>query len=159
MKRTLITVALILGCATALLAQSPPPPPQQGGPAGFGCPTGGPPPEVALREALGLSDEQVAALHTLLEARRQAMEALQPQVAEAERALREAIADSEPDPTTIGTLTLQLEQLRAQVRDVDTAFRDGFLALLTEEQAARLEQIRATEGALRAAQALHQLGI
>lgn len=42
---------------------------------------------------------------------------------------------------------------------VEAAFRDRFLAQLNDEQLARLEHIRATETALRAAQALHALGL
>jgi Spy/CpxP family protein refolding chaperone len=158
MRKTLIATLLIAGVAALVAAQGPPPP-GPGGPGGPGGPAMGPPPEAVIKAALALSDVQMQSLQGLLQTRQQAVAQLQPQIADAELALAEAIHATTPDPATIGQLTLQLEALRAQIRAADTTVADGFLALLNDEQKARLDQIHATEGALRAAAALHQIGL
>ena len=85
MKKTLLMLALAAAFAGPLVAQGPPP---QGapGPPPPGGPQGGPPPAAVLVDVLGFTDAQLAQLQLLAETRRTAGEALQKQVAEAEKA-------------------------------------------------------------------------
>ena len=166
MIKTATALALLglLAWATPTLAQGPPPggPGNQGGPGGPGNPGGAmipPPPELVLKEALGFSDMQLAAFQTLMRTRGETIQALQAQIAEAEKALMDAVHDTEPNPTNVGTLFLAVDALRNKVGDADGAFRTGFAALLTEEQKTRLQDMLNLQAAVQAGEALRRLGL
>ena len=146
MKRSALVLALILAIAAPMAAQMPSPP-------------GGPPPELVLKEVLGLSDGQVATLRDLERARVEAAGALQRQVEAQQQALSAALSAPLPDPGAVGALVISLASLQKQFAQVQGGFRDGFLGLLTEEQKSRVGFIQGVEGALRAAGALHQIGL
>jgi hypothetical protein len=146
MKRSALVLALILAIAAPVAAQMPPPP-------------GGPPPELVLKEVLGLSDGQLAALRDLERARADAAGALQRQVEAQQQALSAALSVSLPDPGAVGALVISITSLQKQFGQVQGSFRDGFLGILTDDQKSRVGFIQGVEGALRAAGALHQLGL
>ena len=146
MKRSALVLALILAIAAPVAAQAPPSP-------------GGPPPELVLKEVLGLSDGQVASLRDLARARADAAGALQRQVEAQQQALSAALSVTPPDPGAVGALVISLTSLQKQFAQVQGAFRDGFLGLLTEEQKSKVGFMQGVEGALRAAGALHQIGL
>jgi Spy/CpxP family protein refolding chaperone len=174
MRKVLVFVLIAgLGMTAAALAQGrpgppspppgqngppgppPPPPNQPDGPAG---PQAGPPPEVVLKELLGFTDEQLARLKELAETRRQATEALQTQIAEAERALAEAMKAANPDPAQVGAKLLALDALRRQLGPIEEVFHQGLNALLTGEQKQKVEGILALQAQLQAGEALRRLG-
>jgi Spy/CpxP family protein refolding chaperone len=157
MKKTLLLLVLILLAASPLVGQAPPGGPG-GPPPGPGPNPQGPPPDVVLRELLGFSDAQLTALHTLGQARQQAVEALQPQIADAERALGEALKATTPDPLAVGTALLRLEGLRKQHQPIDEAFKTGFANLLTPEQKARVQAMKDVDAAIRGGEALRRIG-
>jgi hypothetical protein len=146
MKRSALVLALILAIAVPMAAQMPPPP-------------GGPPPELVLKEILGLSEGQVAALRDLERARADAAGTIQRQVEAQQQALSAALAATPPDTGAVGALVISLTSLQKQFGGVQEGFRNGFLGLLSEEQKSRVGFIQGVEGALRAAGALHQLGL
>lgn len=146
MKRFALVLALILAVAVPVAAQMPPPP-------------GGPPPELVLKEVLGLSDGQVAALRDLERARFEAASALQRQVEAQQQALSAALSATPPDPGAVGALLISVTSLQKQFGQVQEGFRNGFLGLLSDEQKSRVGFIQGIEAALRAAGALHQLGL
>src|SRR6185369_895308 len=79
MKKLVLT--LLLAATLPLAAQRGPGGPPPGGPNGGGPggpPAAGPqqPPDEVLKDVLGLTDAQLAQLHTLLDSRRTAAEAL-----------------------------------------------------------------------------------
>lgn len=166
MKKLLLPALLVLlvaGLPLAAQAQPAGPPPGAGagpgaGPGGPGGP-GGPPPDAVLREILGFSDTQLASLRTLQETRQQAVSALIPQIGEAERALHELLQGTSPDAAAVGAALLKVQSLQKQVAAAEETYRNGFKALLTAEQSARIETFRGVETALAAMQALHKLGL
>ena len=156
--RSLTVVALALLVAAPLAAQVPPP---MGPPPGAGAAQqpGAPPPDVALKAILGLSDTQMAQVQALEETRRTAMEALQRQIGDAQKALGTALQATPPDPATVGAALLKVDSLQKQVKPIADAFRTGFEALLTSAQRSQLDAIRHVDAALHAADALRPLGI
>jgi Spy/CpxP family protein refolding chaperone len=146
MKRSALVLALILAIAVPMAAQMPPPP-------------GGPPPELVLKEVLGLSEGQVATLRDLERARADAAGALQRQVEAQQQALSAALSATPPDSGAVGALVISITSLQKQFGQVQEGFRNGFLGLLNEEQKSRVGFIQGVETALRAAGALHQLGL
>ena len=146
MKKSLLILGLVLAIAAPIAAQAPPPP-------------GGPPPELVLKEVLGLSDGQVATLRDLERVRAEAAGALQQQVEARQQALSAALSAPSPDPAVVGALVISVTSLQKQFGKVQEGFRDGFLGLLSDEQKSRVGFIQGVEAALRAAGALHQLGL
>ena len=146
MKKSALVLALILAIAAPVGAQMPPPP-------------GGPPPELVLKEVLGLSDGQVATLRDLERARGDAAGAIQRQVEAQQQALSAALSAPLPDPGAVGALVISITSLQKQFAQVQGSFRDGFLGVLSDEQKSKVGFIQGVEGALRAAGALHQIGL
>ena len=155
-----ILPAVAFALSLPVLAQNGPqqgPPP--GGPGGPGGPGQvQPPPEVVLKDVLGLTDEQITAFHTLMQARGTAAEALQTQLQAAQKALGDALKAANPDPANIGTLFLRVDSLQKQFKAIDETFKTGFNNLLTAQQKEKVTQIQALEAQLKAAGALHALG-
>ena len=145
MKKSALVLALILAIAAPIAAQMPP--------------AGGPPPELVLKEVLGLSDGQLASLGDLERVRTDAAGALQRKVEAQQQALSAALSAPLPDPGAVGALVISITSLQKQFAQVQGGFRDGFLALLSDEQKARVGFIQGVDGALRAAGALHQIGL
>lgn len=146
MKKSALVLALILTIAAPMAAQMTPSP-------------GGPPPEMVLKEALGLSEGQVATLRDLERARADAAAPIQRQVEAQQQALSAALAAPLPDPGAVGAFVISITSLQKQFAQVQGGFRDGFLGLLADEQKSKVGYIQGVEGALRAAGALHQLGL
>ena len=145
MKRSALILALILAIAAPIAAQVPAP--------------GGPPPELVLKDVLGLSDGQVATLRDRERARSDAAGALQRQVEAQQQALSAALSAVLPDPGAVGALVISVNSLQKQFGQVQEGFRNGFLGLLSDEQKSRVGFIQGVETALRAAGVLHQLGL
>ena len=146
MRKSLLSLGLLLVFALPIAAQSPPP-------------LGGPPAESVLKEVLGLSDQQLASVRDLAQARAGAADPLARQLEDRQRALSDALSSPTPDPRTVGALVLSINSLQKQFAQIETAFRNGFLGLLSDEQKSKLGFIQSVEAALRAAGALHQLGL
>jgi hypothetical protein len=130
-----------------------------GGPTGPAMRPPGPPPEVALKDALGLSDEQVAGLKALLDARRQSAEALMSRLRDAEKALADGLKAANPDPTQLGTLLIQIHGVHTKLEQGPETLRTGFRKLLTTAQQQKVDQINAPRTSLQAAEALQRLGM
>jgi Spy/CpxP family protein refolding chaperone len=118
-----------------------------------------PPPELILKEVLQLTDPQIGAIQQLAQARQQAIEPLAKQIAATQQALYEALEAAGADPATVGKLAIAIRELQRQVGQHEQDYAQGFLALLTDPQRSQVQQIRGVESALRAAAALHQLGL
>jgi hypothetical protein len=121
-------------------------------------PLGGPPPEYVLKEVLGLSDQQLASLRDLAQARASAADTLRRQLEDRQRTLSDALSLPMPDPGTVGALVISTNSLQKQSGQIEAGFRNGFLGLLSDEQKSKLGFIQSVEAALGAAGALHQLG-
>lgn len=146
MKKSALVLALILAIVAPVAAQMPPPP-------------GGPLPQLVLKEVLGLSDGQLASLGDLERVRADAAGAIQRQVEAQQQALSAALSVTPPDPGAVGTIVISLTSLQKQFAGVQEGFRNGFLGLLSDEQKSRVGFIQGVETALKAAGALHQIGL
>jgi len=96
-----------------------------------------------LADELGLSDEQLAEIRTILDAARPEMEQLAEQLA----AGREAYRDSHPDPmnfdeSSFRTHAAEQAQIQIELKVVAQRARASALAVLTPEQLAQLEELR-----------------
>jgi len=145
-RKSLLSLALLLAFAVPIAAQAPPP-------------LGGPPPEYVLKEILGLSDQQLASIRDLAQARASAADNLRRQLEDRQRALSDALSSPTPDSSTVGNLVITINSLQKQVGQIEAGFRNGFLALLSDEQKSKLGFIQSVGAALRAAGALHELGL
>jgi Spy/CpxP family protein refolding chaperone len=125
--------------------------------AGPGDP--GPPPELILKEVLQLTDAQVGNIQQLAQTRQQAIEPLAKQVAATQQALYAALDAPGADAAAVGNLAIAIRDLQHQIAQHEQDYAQGFLALLTDPQRSQVQQIRGVEYALRAAAALHQLGL
>ncbi len=81
------------------------------------------------------------------------------QLEDRQRALFDALSLSTPDPGTVGALVISINAAQKQFGQIEASFRNGFLGLLSDEQKSKLGFIQSVEAALRAAGALHQLGL
>ncbi len=97
-----------------------------------------------LAEELGLTEEQQASWKALEEQHRAEMEPLRNAGRELHQKLRTALNAENPDPQTVGTATLALEQHRKEVEASRQAFREKLTALLTPEQKAKFDALKAS---------------
>jgi hypothetical protein len=148
-----VVVALI---ATVVLFAQTPGRPRVAAPAGQA--------QTALKTALGLSDGQISQLVQLRKDEVQALQPIRPQVQEAAKALRDAMAAANPDPAAVGKLILQLRGLREQVQQTNKSYHDRALALLDDAQKTKLanvqqalQRLAQARTAVRAATALNLL--
>ena len=88
-----------------------------------------------------------------------AIEPLARQIATAQQSLYAALEAPGADPASVGKLAIAIRDLEHQIEQHAQDYAQGFLALLTEPQRTQVQQIRGVENALRAAAALHQLGL
>ena len=146
MRKSLLSLGLLLVFAVPIAAQAPPP-------------LGGPPPEYVLKEVLGLSDQQLASVRDLAQARAGAADPLRRQLEDRQRALSDALSLPTPDSGTVGALVISINAAQKQFGQIEAGFRNGFQGLLSDEQKSKLGFIQSVEAALRAAGALHQLGL
>lgn len=95
----------------------------------------------AAKTYLGLSDQQV---QQLVQFRREEQQILQPireRMREKAQALGTARQAANPDPTTVGQLTLDLQNLRKEVAAVNEAYHAKALALLDSAQKQKLDEL------------------
>ena len=117
------------------------------------------PPELILKEVLQLTDAQITTLQQLEQTRQQEVEPLIRQIVPAQQALQAALQQSNPDAAVVGQLVVTVDALQRQIAQHQQDFGNDFLAMLTDAQRSQVQQIRGIEAALRAAAALHQLGL
>lgn len=106
---------------------------------GRGCP---PRALVVVARFLELDEAQRETWRGLLEERRTAAEPLREQLAATRRELAELLSQGGADPAEVGELTLEIHRLRSALRDVQQAYVQGFEAMLSDEQLAKLQFIR-----------------
>ena len=127
--------------AALLLAQGPPSDPPMA------------PKHDELKQAIGLTDDQVQKLMDLRHQERDALRSVHQQMRDKGKTLHAALDSSSPDPAALGTLLLEMKSLRGQVRETNDNYRQQALGLLNGEQKAKLKQL---EDAAKLAPAIHQ---
>ena len=138
--RTLNLIAIGFLCATTLMAQEPPAFERGEERHGRGMRGEGMRSE-ALNSYLNLTEPQVADLKTARQASREESRPIMQALREKSRALREEMRMESPNPGVIGDLTVEVKDLRDQLKATRTAQRDQLLVLLTEEQRGQVEEL------------------
>jgi Spy/CpxP family protein refolding chaperone len=128
-------------------AQEPPGPPHgrefdPGGPGGRGGP-GGPGFGPRLAEELGLSEDQKAQLEGLRGKQRETLRPLMESARQAHEAFQSALDADNADAAAIGQAALAMKAADKKLRAAHDAAFEEIKAILTPEQAAKLEQARA----------------
>ena len=130
---------LLVLSAISLFAQGPPATAPGAGAAAR-------PAVAAVKSVLGLTDQQV---QQLVELRRSEHAMLQPilqQAREKQKTLRDALQGGSTDAAAIGQLTLELRGLRQQIRAANGDYHAKALGLLTDDQKAKVEELRRAAG-------------
>ncbi|HEU5162843.1 MAG TPA: Spy/CpxP family protein refolding chaperone, partial [Thermoanaerobaculia bacterium] len=100
----------------------------------------------AIRERvatiLDLSDAQVAQWSAIQTATRERMQPLAAQRRANAAALRAEMTDGQPDPARVGELVIANRQIRVEMRELRTAARGQFEAILTPEQKAKAAELK-----------------
>ncbi len=110
----------------------------------------------ALKEFLGLSDQQIQELTALRKEQQSILAPVRTQIQEKAAALAEARKATNPDPAAIGQLVLDMQRLRERVQNVNREYHEKALALLDatqREKLAALEQVTRRAAAGRGAAA------
>ncbi len=124
MKRTILCLSTCALAAT-LLAQGPMQPGQT--------------PVNDLKQALGLSDAQVNQLREIQ--RQQPNRDLFAQIAERQRTLDKLLSEGSRDALTLGNVLVDMQNLRAQVKQNNERMRQQALAVLTPDQMKNLAKL------------------
>ena len=125
-------------------AQDPPAPPRghefgPGRPGGPGGPGIGP----RFAEELGLSDEQKAQLEALRTKQRETLRPLMESARQAHEAFQTALDADNPDAAAVGQAALAMKAAEKKLRAAHDAAFEEMKAILTPEQAAKLDQVQA----------------
>jgi len=129
--------ALALGLGVAAGAQ----PPGTDGPGGTGKGRG-----QGMARFLGLSDEQKAQVEKLMESQRGQHQALREQMQANRKQLEQALQNANPDPAAVGELAIEGHRLREQGRVLRDAQDKAIRALLTPDQQAKFDAMKALRG-------------
>jgi len=139
---TAFTATLLLASTSPLFAHEPPPENH---------------PVHTISMALQLSEEQAADFRNLLQVRAEANDATNAQIDQLQTELADLLAGGAPDPAQVGSLVLDMHQLRSELGLHQDEFLAAFHALLTPEQGTQLMHINQLAMAQKAAEALHEV--
>jgi len=130
--RSIRLFLIISICAVALMAQGRPW-------AGQNAP--GAPALAAVKEYLGLSDSQIQQLQDLRKQQIEETQSIRQQIREKNQELVTLRRQTNPDPTRVGQLVLELQRLREQLRNINQNYHERALALLDSSQKAKLDEL------------------
>lgn len=97
----------------------------------------------ASLQQLQLSDDQRAQIQTIFSGARESIQPLAQQLREKHAALRDSAHAQPFDETSVRAQTLEIADIQAQLMFARAQVRNRFLAVLTDEQKARLSELRA----------------
>ena len=141
-KSAIVTVAAAALAAlpwVGVVQAQEPPGPAQGREFGPGGPGFGP----HLAEELGLSDDQKAQLEALRGKQHEELRPLMESARQAHEAFQTALDGDNADAAAIGQAALAMKAAEKKLRAAHDAAFEELKAILTPEQAAKLEQARA----------------
>jgi len=140
MRRTTLAVLGVAGFALVLGTAASAQPPASEGPGGAGPRMGR---AEGMARFLGLSEAQKEQVSKLMEGRRAEHEALRDEVETNSEQLKKALEGANPDPVAVGELTIERHRLRAQGRALREAQDKAVRGVLTPEQQARFDAMKA----------------
>jgi Spy/CpxP family protein refolding chaperone len=108
---------------------------------------------------LGLSDGQVQAWITILQAREAAMQPLAAQVGQHQELLGHLLQSPTPDPATVGQVLIETRALEQQVGAIQQQAAAQFEQLLNSDQQQRLESIRQASQVCQVVPAFQAVGL
>lgn len=95
---------------------------------------------------LDLTEEQRTQAKAIFEEQRKASEPQRAQMRELRQQMREQLDSGKADATAIGQLAIQTHAIGQQLREARERGHERFLAILTPEQKAKLEQMKSERG-------------
>lgn len=95
-----------------------------------------------LARFLELTDEQIEQARALFEGTRELTQPIREDLRATHQELRDLLGTEAPDATQVGTLVLDIHDLRGQLRETREALLEDFRALLTPEQIEKLETLK-----------------
>lgn len=95
----------------------------------------------ALKEVLGLSDTQVEQIRSIARQQAESMKPLADQMRDKGNTLRDEMKKESPDQAKIGQLSVDLKNLREQMKSKRAARGDSISAILTPEQRGKLKSL------------------
>jgi len=140
--KKLVVVAMCLCAALAVAQQMPRRGAMMaaGGPGAFAAAPAGP---VALKEALGLTDDQVSRLQALRKEQADANTASFQSIRDKQKLLDDTLKAGGGSAAALGQLLLDIDAARRGVQDVDKKYHTLALAVLTADQNTKLAQLEA----------------
>jgi Spy/CpxP family protein refolding chaperone len=100
-------------------------------------------PLAVVAHVLSLSEEQVQALAEFLQARHETLRPAAEEVQTREKALAQQLQSAEPDPQLVGRLMIEIKRIQEQMQRAVQESNTTLDGILTPDQRARLEHIRA----------------
>ena len=101
---------------------------------------GGPPPIERMMERLGLSEDQKAAIHAVVEKDQDTMRPLADAARGAHESFQGALDAPSPDATKVGQLAIAMNAAQKKFESARKAEMEKIKAILTPEQREKLEQ-------------------
>ena len=95
----------------------------------------------AVQTALGLSDQQLQQLVQLRQDERPVLQPVREQMKSKREALQAARQAPNPNPTQIGQLTIDMQNLHKQVQAINEDYHNRALAVLDEAQKTKLKNL------------------
>lgn len=95
-----------------------------------------------LKNYLALTDKQVADIQDLVKKHQTAAFPIRQDLRARSQELRNALDATEPNPASVGQLTIARHSLREQLRTLNTKLRDDIAAKLTPEQQQKFTQLK-----------------
>ena len=148
LKQLTALAACALFLTGSALAQEPPERPNRR-----------PSPDEAVTAILDLSDAQLQELKDLRNSVNEQRREHVMEMRRLQQGQRELLQQSPPDAVALGNILVQQQNLRQQIQDENTAFRDTALTLLTASQREKVEQVQEALQLVRAAPPLAQFGL
>lgn len=113
----------------------------------------------AVARFLELSEDQMATWDQLIADRDAAAQPILERLAEIRQELADLFAGGDPDPAEVGTLVIERHGLVGQLGDIHRTYVEGFVAMLSDEQAARYGLVRRAEQVLPVIPAFRRTGL
>lgn len=136
MNRRWISVAIVALLAAAVATAQPAP----GRPGG---------PQKMLANYLQLSDQQIASWQQIAKDTQAAVKPLAENARTLQQQLHSAVTAANPDPTAVGKLAVQIEQVRAQIKGAHDAADAKRAAVLNADQKVKYDAFQAAMAFIR----------